>query len=173
MVVIAIIGVLSAVVVSSVDSARAKARDAQRREELNQIRAAFKMYFSDTGSYPSLSPTCLGLPTTAQCWAGYAGGTSVYGNTSLMSLLAPYMGSIPPDPLPTRTIGDAYIYATPGSVNVHCNGQDTISNGAWILWEPDAVSPLADSQCLGVGKFACCSPLGCAGTNFCALQLNG
>ena len=53
LVVIAIIGVLSSVVIGSVSSARAKARDAERRLELGQMRTASEILRLDQDNYPA------------------------------------------------------------------------------------------------------------------------
>ncbi len=52
LVVISIIAVLSAVVISSVQSARLKTRDTVRYSELVQLRTAINRYYSENGSYP-------------------------------------------------------------------------------------------------------------------------
>lgn len=52
LVVIAIIGLLSGVVVASLSTARAKARDSERITELKQLETALEMYFDDFGGYP-------------------------------------------------------------------------------------------------------------------------
>lgn len=54
LVVIAIISILSSVVFASLNSARAKARDARRLSDLHQIRNALELYASDNnGAYPA------------------------------------------------------------------------------------------------------------------------
>lgn len=53
LVVIAIIGLLSSVVLASLNSARAKARDAKRQADLKQLQLALELYFDSNGSYPS------------------------------------------------------------------------------------------------------------------------
>jgi len=53
LVVIAIIGLLGSIVLVSVNSARAKARDTKRKAELRQIAIALEMYASEYGGYPS------------------------------------------------------------------------------------------------------------------------
>lgn len=76
LVVIAIIGLLSSVVLASLNTARARARDAQRISNVKQIQTALELYYSDTGSYPTspdnavvsalsgMTPTYIGsLPT--------------------------------------------------------------------------------------------------------------
>jgi prepilin-type N-terminal cleavage/methylation domain-containing protein len=52
LVVIAVIGVLASVILVSLNSARAKARDAQREENSVSIRTALEAYFFDHGNFP-------------------------------------------------------------------------------------------------------------------------
>ena len=63
LVVIAIIGILSSVVVVSLNSARAKARDAKRELDVQMVSKALAMYFDSSGAYhatiATLSPTYL------------------------------------------------------------------------------------------------------------------
>ncbi len=55
LVVVAIIGVLSSVVLTSLTSARSRARDAARRQTLRSIATALESYASDNGgNYPAL-----------------------------------------------------------------------------------------------------------------------
>ena len=63
LVVIAIIGVLSTIVLASLNTARAKARDSQRVATVGQIQLALEMYYDSNGKYPAtlslLVPTYL------------------------------------------------------------------------------------------------------------------
>lgn len=52
LVVISIIGLLSSVVFASIGSARAKARDARRMSDMNEIAKALELYYADHGAYP-------------------------------------------------------------------------------------------------------------------------
>lgn len=52
LVVIAIIGILASVVLAALNSARSKARDAQRKETLKQISRAAELYYNDNLAYP-------------------------------------------------------------------------------------------------------------------------
>jgi prepilin-type N-terminal cleavage/methylation domain-containing protein len=52
LVVVAIIGLLSSVVLASLSNARAKARDARRLSDLNQINLAIQMYYANKGFFP-------------------------------------------------------------------------------------------------------------------------
>lgn len=53
LVVIAIIGLLSSVVMASLNQVRAKARDSSRKQSIIQVRNALELYSSQNGSYPS------------------------------------------------------------------------------------------------------------------------
>lgn len=80
LVVIAIIGILSSVVLASLNSARKKGRDARRISDLKQIQLALEMYYdSNSSEYPdamsSLAPTFISkVPTDPQ------GGAYSYDN---------------------------------------------------------------------------------------------
>ena len=76
LVVIAIIGLLSSIVLASLNSARKKSRDARRVADIKQIQVALEMYFdANNGSYPP--------------------------GTSLTALAPTYISSLPKDPLGT------------------------------------------------------------------------
>lgn len=65
LVVIAIIGLLASVVLLSLNSARAKSRDAKRLADVRQIASAMELYFNDSGAYPAataqLVPSYIGV----------------------------------------------------------------------------------------------------------------
>jgi prepilin-type N-terminal cleavage/methylation domain-containing protein len=52
LVVIAVIGMLSSIVLVSMRGAREKARDARRKQEIDQIMKALELYYNDYGQYP-------------------------------------------------------------------------------------------------------------------------
>jgi len=64
LVVIAIIGILATTVMTSLNTARFKARDARRLSDVHQIQLALQMYYDSRGRYPAdlsdLVPTYLG-----------------------------------------------------------------------------------------------------------------
>ncbi|HEY0980464.1 MAG TPA: prepilin-type N-terminal cleavage/methylation domain-containing protein [Candidatus Paceibacterota bacterium] len=95
LVVIAIIGILSSVVMASLNSARMKARDAKRKAELRQIATALEMYYDTYGRYPPHRPsaTCGGARND---WA-----TSICTEANWLSTDAAFlqfMPTIPRDP---------------------------------------------------------------------------
>jgi prepilin-type N-terminal cleavage/methylation domain-containing protein len=77
LVVIAIIGVLATVVLSSLNTARARARDAKRLSEMKSLETALELYYLDNGRYPPL-----GSSHTEN---------GNLGATSLQTAIAPYM----------------------------------------------------------------------------------
>ncbi len=91
LVVVAIIGILSSVVLSSLSTARMKARDARRVSDLKQIRIALESYFADNGHYP---PTACGW----DCNSYYSSYSDSSWNT-LKSHLAGYISNLPKDPI--------------------------------------------------------------------------
>jgi len=86
LVVIAIISILATLLLLQLGVARAKARDAKRIADVNQVRSALELYFDDNGSYlvgpsmASLKPTYLVNiphdPIAAGCTDTYDGKVS-------------------------------------------------------------------------------------------------
>lgn len=72
LVVIAIIGILSSVVLASLNDARQKSRDAKRVADIKQLQLAMELFFDSNSSYPT---------------------------TSLSQLAPSYIAVIPTDPL--------------------------------------------------------------------------
>ena len=61
LVVVAIIGLLASVVLASLNSARAKARDARKQADFRAISTALQLYFDKTGSMPANFNPCCGV----------------------------------------------------------------------------------------------------------------
>ena len=53
LIVIAIIGILASIVLVSLNGSRIKARDTQRKSDINSIHKALETYFTYYGSYPA------------------------------------------------------------------------------------------------------------------------
>lgn len=93
LVVIAIIGVLSGIVLVSINSARAKSRDGKRLSEIRSLRIALELYRDDNSTVPQDS--------------GWIGSMTPSQNlNSLVSL--GYIGKLPSDPNFTGTNNDFY-----------------------------------------------------------------
>lgn len=144
LVVIAIVGVLSGVVLQSLNSARAKARNNTRFTQIDQINKALELYatggsnklpYSDTETADTLSWRCLGLAS------GTCGGTANFSfNTTVNSAIAGNIagGVIPKDQrIPSGYIGDYYLYHS-NVANIITGGGNctatTCPAGAYLSW---------------------------------------
>src|SRR3989344_6607266 len=116
LVVIAIIGLLASVVLISLNSARAKARDTARKATLRQLQKAIELYRNANGSYPVAMPCFASEPGTPVC--GTNGGNWIPGLTPT------YLSILPRDPVgglstnPACTAGGwtrSYIYESDGT----------------------------------------------------------
>ena len=97
LVVIAIIGILSSVVLASLNEARLKSRDAKRISDVKQLQLALEFFFDANGGYPSAISTAnlvtpgyiAVIPTDPVGGAGYSyaalnpGCTSYHIGTTL------------------------------------------------------------------------------------------
>ena len=90
LVVIAIIGVLSSVVLVSLNTARYKANDAKRRSDLQSLQTALEIYYNTHGAYPS----------TGGAWYGVSSPASIQSaNNWIPGLVADGdISSLPEDP---------------------------------------------------------------------------
>jgi prepilin-type N-terminal cleavage/methylation domain-containing protein len=114
LVVISIIGMLSSIVLSSLQDARAKARDARRAMDMTQIYNALNLFYDKYGCLPKAnSSACAGFNFTSD-----AGGWDYsYIENSFLKFLVDsgFMSKVPVDPVNNMT-GDGtpsgtYAYA--------------------------------------------------------------
>ena len=120
LVAIAIIGILSSVVLASLNSARARARDAQRQSDIRAVEKALQLYWLDHNAYPStgsmenvhMDPGCPVPTVPDQRAAEWVPGLVSGG----------YIAALPKDPRPgvdTARGGTnryaCYMYASDGS----------------------------------------------------------
>lgn len=90
LVVISILGILASLLISNVTGARERARDSQRKSDLQQIKEALRMYKNDFGGYPATgttSGTIKGCGTTATPADCLWGGEFKKDNTIYMKIL--------------------------------------------------------------------------------------
>jgi type II secretion system protein G len=107
LVVISIIGILTIISLASFVNAQIKARDAQRKSDLEQVSKALMLYYSDTGTFPSEVDFIFGNEDP-----GFVGGTVIY------------MRKTPLDPKNTSIY--TYKYKTNGSsFNLFANLENT------------------------------------------------
>ena len=98
LVVIAIIGMLSSIVLASLNSARMKARDAKRIADFRQIQTALELFYDQAGRYPQ-SP---GHPTWEGHWFYFSQCLETGTNCGFaISNYSPVMAKVPQDPLQT------------------------------------------------------------------------
>lgn len=95
--VIAIIGILTAVVMVSTGAARQQARDVKRKADISAVSAALEIYYAQKRSYPT--------------------SNGVWVWSQLQLTLADYISSWPKDPIKTGdgTFGQGYVYYSDGS----------------------------------------------------------
>lgn len=92
LVVIAIIGILSSVVLASLNSARQKSRDARRIGDVKQLQLALEMYYDSNNGYPTstaaLAPDYIPVqPTDPQTGSAYTYTASSTSNYVLRATL--------------------------------------------------------------------------------------
>lgn len=139
LVVVAIIGLLSSVVLASLNSARAETRDSVRKAELKQMQIGISMHYQDYGFYPSTSGQWWGEPP------GY-GEHSLSGSNGFIPNVAPaYMPILPHDPntekvnpvgghiaCRTSTDHNSYLYKSDRNgfkLIAHCIPESTVGIG--------------------------------------------
>jgi len=107
LVVIAIIGLLASIVLVSLNSARAKARDVRRIADFRNINLAMELYFDKYGKYP---------PSPNLCCSGGDGGTHNQNFEAVMGALVNegFLSSIPKAP----SSGNPYMLYDYGGGNV-------------------------------------------------------
>ncbi len=157
LVVIAIIGILASVILVSLNSARGKARDAQRRSDAVQITTAIQLYFNANSVWPPSG----GATAPNAGWSNSSDGTWA----TLATALQPYIPSLDKDPQQSAnasiwaasTGGGAYSYVNCGRTYMfvyqleNANGTDpgATCNGAFYQYggtgSSTAVKTIGDS----------------------------
>ncbi len=106
MVVIALIGLLSAVVMASLNGARVKARDARRSADIRQFKTAMELYHNDTRMYP---------PGRTSAGAAIADNSGGYLGYVIQYDLSAYLTAPLHDPQFSYVSGDYQYVRSPGS----------------------------------------------------------
>jgi len=112
LVVISIIGILATLVLTNLTSARARARDAKRKSDLDSINKSLRLYYNDAQNFP-LGDSSSGyaikgcgtvaIPTVCSWGSAFSTTTNVY------------MGTLPRDPSSTSSSVITYNYYSDGS----------------------------------------------------------
>lgn len=79
LIVIAILGIMSVMIVNMVRSANPQARDIRRKQNLEAIQKALEMYYSDNDAYPQSLPTL--VPNSGKKYFGKLPSDPISGNT--------------------------------------------------------------------------------------------
>ncbi|MBU6320958.1 MAG: type II secretion system protein [Patescibacteria group bacterium] len=105
LVVIAIIGLLSSIVLASLNTARQKGFDAQRVSNMRAIQTALELYYNDHGQYPPGNGSNYGWASQCPAWGGVTASNVIPG------LTPSYMASFPTDPqMNTSASTCCYLY---------------------------------------------------------------
>ena len=88
MIVIMVILILSSVAIMTLNTSRAKARDAKRLADVQRIRTALEFYYAEENTYPVYNNLGLGQISTSQL-CDRAGGSFTDTNAKL-SIFLPY-----------------------------------------------------------------------------------
>ena len=99
LVVISIISLLSSIVLTTLNGAKAKARDARRMADIHEIQNALMLYYNDHGHYPINDSSCV--------WCGgwaVSSDSGLNANTTttwpkLETMLSAYLPKLPVDPV--------------------------------------------------------------------------
>lgn len=131
LVVISIIGLLASVALVSLNSARAKARDARRIADKKQMITALNLYYSANNTWPASVGggywSCL-APSSESCWGGQYTGLD-----SLVTAVQPYVASFPKNNADSGTRAfDRLIYIDNTPANTA--GGPNSPAGAYITW---------------------------------------
>ncbi len=136
LVVVAIIGLLSSVVLVSLNSARKKARNAKRVADIHQIQSALELYYLDNNSYPNN-----GLTWANEC----SDGGSLSPSAVIPGLVPNYMAKFPSDPLMNKTAATScYTYASNGTDYKFLVHNATENSAAEYLAQRGLVDPRRD-----------------------------
>lgn len=99
LVVISIIGILTTLVAANLNSARSRARDAERKSDIRNVATALRLYYNDYGTYPQSRPG----GTMNACGSGGASPCSWGSAWTAGTGPTTYMSKMPLDPLPNQT----------------------------------------------------------------------
>ncbi len=129
LVVIAIIGILSSVVLASLNTARQKSRDARRIADIKQLQLALEFYFDSNRAYPAT------LSTAALVTPGY-------------------IAAIPTDPVG----GGAYLYSAhqpsggPAATCITYYMGATLEDSSHLALSSDVDNAPSTAVCTGSGS---------------------
>ncbi len=111
LVVIGILGVLSGIIVGSLNVGRERARDAKRISEVTELKKALELYYAQHSRYP-ISTSC-GATVPDNTWCNsvesLTGGHWIR-DSGTPGVLAPYISKEPTEPFQGATLSPGDIY---------------------------------------------------------------
>ncbi|OGE79367.1 MAG: hypothetical protein A2751_05445 [Candidatus Doudnabacteria bacterium RIFCSPHIGHO2_01_FULL_46_14] len=110
LVVISVIGFLASVILVSLNSARAKARDTKRKADIRQLATALELHFDKYGVYTQPEAMCSDTSYGGLGNCGAAGGTGDWdANSDLRDLITDgFVSNLPKDPINDATYNYSY-----------------------------------------------------------------
>lgn len=163
---IVIIGVLSAIILASLNSAKAKGRDAKRIRNIEEIRKAIELYVATNNVAPDLGdPNCVDPNTTdVYCFTNdWTGGTAKPWD-DFTAQLNPYMKTVPKDPCGIDCYNNdgfhrhegyfEYVYQAPAMIAPLNNPPDvTITSSSYRIYATNLENGNPKSFGFGPGSF--------------------
>ena len=109
LIVIAIIGILTALITTNLQGARERARDTRRKSDLRAIEQSLRLYYNDAGQFPTsnLSYELIGCGTIAI-------PTDCAWGSSFATVSSTYINYLPLDPSSTSASTLTYQYYSTG-----------------------------------------------------------
>lgn len=117
LVVIAIVGILTSILVVNYNQARQSSRDKIRQSDLKALQLAIELYRSQNGTYPAQ-----GCGTPGAQWAGPGPHSASWGASCpeyIIGLVPDYIAKLPTDPSRENEDNVGYIYITDPSRSVY------------------------------------------------------
>jgi prepilin-type N-terminal cleavage/methylation domain-containing protein len=133
LVVVAIIGIIAAIVYPNISGSRGKARDAQRISDLGQLQFALQLYYDRCGQYPN----SLGTGTSVGCPTGVTLDSFIAQIPTVPQTGAGYDYTL----YQISTVNVGYVLhttleSTNAAVAKGLNGVPPVSGGAWSPTDP-------------------------------------
>ena len=105
LIVIAIIGILASLILTNLQAARGRARDARRKSDLSSLQQSLRLYYNDAGKFPASDSSyaivgcgTIAAPTSCTWGSGFSSATTTY------------MNALPTDPASSSTSTITYQY---------------------------------------------------------------
>lgn len=147
LVVIAVISVLASVILGSLNSARAKSRNARRNSDIGQLIKAFNLGLTANNTLPATGDAWICV--SELCYGGWSG---YVGNATVNAFLSPNMPTKPQDPAGSRSGYGGYLYNAAYTGTSSYDGYVFQTGGVihWLAEKPVTSSACAPGRIMGV-----------------------